>query len=74
MEELGRLWGSNIERGRRLLGISQAELADAVGVWQSSVAKWESGENTPRDHHKIKIAQALKQDVRHLFPLVKGVA
>lgn len=74
MEELTRVWGSNIENGRRALGMSQAELADAVGVWQSSVAKWESGDNIPRDRHKVRIAQALRQDVRTLFPLIAGAA
>lgn len=74
MEELSREWGGNIERGRTLLGLTQSQLADLVGVSQPSVAKWESGENTPRDHHKAKIAEALHQDVRSLFPLVAGVA
>lgn len=74
MDELARQWGQNIARGRELLGLSQRELGELVGVAQPSVARWESGENTPRDHHKAKLAQALKQDVRSLFPLVAGVA
>lgn len=74
MEELARQWGGNIERGRTLLGLTQSQLAELVGVSQPSVAKWESGENVPRDHHKVKIARVLRQDVRSLFPLVSGVA
>ena len=74
MDELARLYGQNIENGRRLLGLSQAQLAEIIGVNQSSVAKWESGENIPRDHHKVKLATALRQEVRHLFPLTGAVA
>lgn len=74
MEELLRQWGPNIERGRRLLGLTQAQLADLCGVRQSTVARWERGVMLPRDHHKQKICGALHQDVRQLFPLTRQVA
>lgn len=74
MEEMLRLWGGNIERGRTLLGLTQQQLADRLDVRQSTVARWESGERLPKDIFKIRIAEALHQDVRQLFPLVRGAA
>jgi DNA-binding XRE family transcriptional regulator len=83
VEQLRRLWGENIERGRRALtadgsrirsdgepSMSQATLAEKCGVTQQTVSDWESGATAPRDHHKLRIAAALHQDVRSLFPLV----
>lgn len=74
MDELARLYGENIERGRKLLGLTQDQLADLIGVTQPSVAKWERGDNVPRDHHKVKLATVLRQEVRQLFPLTGAVA
>ena len=42
-----------IEKLRKKKGMSQEELADAVGVSRQSVFKWESGVNTP-DIDKLK--------------------
>lgn len=74
MEEIARAWGGNIERGRSLLGLTQVQLATIVGVSQPTIAKWENGRVLPRDLHKVRLAQALRQDVRSLFPLVAGAA
>jgi transcriptional regulator with XRE-family HTH domain len=55
--------------GRSALGFSQQQLAKAVGVSQSNVARWERGLTAPADDRKLKIAAVLRQDVRMLFPL-----
>jgi len=39
--------GPSIRRCRRLLGISQAELARAMGVHPASLSRWETGWLTP---------------------------
>lgn len=74
VQELRRLWGGNIERGRKLLGLTQAGLAAALGVTQQAVSDWEAGRTAPRDMHKVAIAEVLHQDVRQLFPLTRAVA
>lgn len=73
MEETFRLWASNIRFGRRALRMTQSVLAQKVGVAQQTVAKWEAGD-PPRDEHKVAIAEALRQDVRQLFPLTRSAA
>jgi DNA-binding XRE family transcriptional regulator len=74
MQETYRLWGTNIENGRKALGLLQYQLADAVGVRPSTICRWEQGQSCPTDAHKVRIAEALFQDVRQLFPLTRGVA
>lgn len=71
VDELHRLWGQNILRGRKALKMSQFDLAVAVGVTPPSVCRWEAGAAAPRDRHKIQLATVLHQDVRQLFPLVR---
>lgn len=71
MEELRRLWGDNIERGRKTLGITQTQFAALLEVTQQTVSEWETGSSAPRDGLKVRIAEVLHQDVRQLFPLVR---
>lgn len=75
MNETYRLWGDNIAMGRKAVGFeTQLQFALKLGVRQSTVARWESGEMAPRDHYKVAIAELLHQDVRQLFPLTRSVA
>jgi transcriptional regulator with XRE-family HTH domain len=67
--ERRRLWGLNVKAGRKALGLTQTALAELVGVRQATVARWERGDMAPRDDMKVRIALALRQDVRALFPL-----
>jgi transcriptional regulator with XRE-family HTH domain len=63
-------WGRNIRSGRRLAGFeTQLAFAEALGVTQGTVARWEAGQLAPSDTHKEKIAGLLHQEVRALFPL-----
>lgn len=52
---------------RKLVGMSQEALADAVGVKQSAVSRWESGETAPSVENQLAIARALRIDARVLF-------
>lgn len=75
MRETYRLWGENIADARRAVGFeTQLSFAEALEVRQSTVARWESGEMAPRDHHKVEIARLTHQDVRQLFPLTRSAA
>lgn len=70
--ERTRTWGKNIERGRDALGMTQAQLAEAVGVTQQAVSSWEQGLSTPRDEMRLALAEVLHQDVAQLFPLFRN--
>jgi transcriptional regulator with XRE-family HTH domain len=59
MTTSGEQIGSNIKRARRRAEISQRELARRVGKTRSSIAKYESGEQTPRAVTLMKLAKAL---------------
>lgn len=69
MNERLRVWGANIKRARDLHSMSQEALAEAVGVTQSSVQRWEKGLCAPRDEMRLSLAVVLHQDVGMLFPL-----
>lgn len=50
-------------RGKR----TQAEVADRLGIGQSTYAMYETGERIPRDEIKIKIAGLYKKSVQSIF-------
>lgn len=61
----------------------QVDLAQAVGVSEAAVQKWESGENEPRTRNLVRIAEVLGrsvawlrtgQDEEALTAVVRGVA
>ncbi|MGE0718771.1 MAG: XRE family transcriptional regulator [Alphaproteobacteria bacterium] len=58
--------GDRIRIARKAKGLSQAQLAEAVGVEQSSVAGWESDANGPARTRLPRIAQALESSVEWL--------
>lgn len=53
---------------RRVLGLTQQDLAVRIGVNQQSIHKWEAGEVVPRGKNAEKLAEALGVDVGVLFP------
>lgn len=54
---------SIIKRRRNLLGLSQQELADRVGVPHSSVSYWESGERSPNVENAWSLVRELNLHV-----------
>lgn len=56
---LRRTWGRAIKAQREAIGMTQQELADAVGVTNQAVATWENGKSAPRPHLQADIARAL---------------
>lgn len=46
---------------------SQSEVANAVGITQSSLSMYERGERTPRDDVKIKLANYFGTEVTLIF-------
>lgn len=47
--------------------LTRKALAEVVGVSKESIYKYETGERTPTDDTKIKIAKALDSTVEQLF-------
>jgi transcriptional regulator with XRE-family HTH domain len=62
-----KVWGVNMQRQRKVVGMSQVQLAAALGVTQSTVSRWESGEAAPTVENQLSIARALRIDARVLF-------
>lgn len=60
-------WGAAVQRARRNLGMSQAELADDVGLTQQTISKVELGTVVPSDRTKVRLAHAIGMHPGHLF-------
>lgn len=52
---------------REAKGMTQKELADALGINQSAVARWETGENEPTAFNVRRIADVLGTSPGELF-------
>lgn len=59
MQTIAGQWGRAIRAQRTLVGMSQQALADACGVHQTTVSRWEHGLQAPSHHNIPAIAQAL---------------
>ena len=51
--------GVRLKTARQERRLSQSELADRVGLSQSTIAQWESGHHSPRPSHLDRVAAAL---------------
>jgi transcriptional regulator with XRE-family HTH domain len=49
----------NLERLRKAAGLTQAQLAEMVGVDQATVSRWEQGERSPMIATAFAVANAL---------------
>lgn len=46
---------------------SQAQVAEAIGIKQSTLSMYEHGLRVPRDHIKVKLAKYYRTTVQALF-------
>lgn len=67
MSDLRIRWAENLRVHREAAGLTQAELADAVGTIQQRISAWEGALTTPRDEMRIKLARALGCTVYDIF-------
>lgn len=51
--------GKRIAQQRRAVFLTQEQLAERVGVTQSAVARWESGDSEPALRHRMRLCEAL---------------
>lgn len=75
-EKKPRFYGKRIIRLRKRLHLSQAELAEMVGVNMFSVSHWELGKNIPRQAQQDKLAEirALpKKELRERLVAVRAI-
>lgn len=56
-----------IKKARLQANITQQQLAEAIGVNQSSVALWETGQTLPRADKLIDIAKLLNCTIEELL-------
>ena len=59
-------FSTKIKRARETIGMTQAELADAMGVSRRTVASYESQGAIPRKSTLVKLAGVLKVSVKYL--------
>ena len=70
VDDLKEIFSNNLQRLRHLKNISMTELAEAIGVSQSTISDWENGKKMPRSGSIQKIADYYAQqtqDVKNLF-------
>ena len=62
-----------IRRRRRLIGLTQIDLAHSLGVGVSTVARWEKGFTEPKLHHLKALAELFKVTEQELmYPKGEG--
>ena len=56
-----------IKQMRQSRGITQQQLADAIGVKQKDISRWETGKRIPKLDKLLLIAKALKCEITDLI-------
>lgn len=59
--------GQIIKQLRLKKGETQEQLGSAIGVTSMAISKYESGDATPNDENKAKIARHFKKSVEFIF-------
>lgn len=60
---------SPITRLRLAKGLTQSQLAEAVGCYAKDICRWERGEHRPSAESAIKLARALDCKIEDLFDI-----
>lgn len=68
MSAEAEVWGNLVRRRRNVLGLTQGQLADLIGVPFQTISKVERGTIVCRDYLKVALALRLFVEVEDLFP------
>ena len=60
--------GPTIKAARQALGLTLAELGNALGVTRQYVQAWEAGRRNPGTKHLAKLAEVLGLEIADLLP------
>lgn len=71
-EELAIFIGNKIKEYRKLKGLTQKELARAVGMGDTTIANYEKGLRTPKKNTLFKLANAFDISIDDLFPPIES--
>lgn len=71
-EELAIFIGDKIKEYRKLKGLTQKELAKAVGMGDTTIANYEKGLRTPKKNTLFKLANAFDISIDDLFPPIES--
>lgn len=64
---MGRLWaGGKLRRLRKLQGLTQPQVAEAIGVQTPTVSRWEAGRG-PSEQHRRQLCVLLQCDIADLM-------
>lgn len=66
--------GGRVQRGRKRANLSQAELADRLGLTRASIANLEAGRQRPSALHAAMLADVLGVPVQDLLPQAPGTS
>jgi len=66
------VWGSRLKRLRQRAGLSQATLAQEMGVAQQTVGAWETGRSLPRPDIRVALAVRLGDTIQVLESALSG--
>lgn len=65
--KLPKLLGKKVQKQRKLIGLTQEELAEKVNVSRAYIGYIEQARNTPSIELLEKIAKVLRIDIKELF-------
>lgn len=68
------VWGQRIKAGREALSLTQVQLAERLGVEQTTVSRWEAGLTAPYRDRQVQLATVLNREWAELFNPVEEVA
>ena len=67
MAILSKLLGQRIKELRKRNGLTQAALAEVIGMETTNLCKLENGGQIPKEENIEKLAKALKVNIKDLF-------
>lgn len=70
--DIDRHVGERLRRRRRLMGLTQKELAERVGIRFQQIHKYETGINRMTASRLYELAQALGAPVEHFYEGING--